>query len=106
MRIVIIVTAILLSTTAVAASRVNPVNEKVRKTFNTVFSNAVNTVWSVSGNYFIAYFVNDAVKTRALFNGKVRLVQIHPLFHRERSAFSYSTKSKANLPRQRDSRRF
>ncbi|PVD52095.1 hypothetical protein DC498_11965 [Terrimonas sp.] len=75
MKIIIFSAVIFLGITATAASRVTPVNEKVRKTFNEVFSNASTPAWNVSGDYYEASFVNASVKTRALFDSKGRLVQ-------------------------------
>ncbi|MBX2921706.1 MAG: hypothetical protein KF746_05915 [Chitinophagaceae bacterium] len=75
MKKIIFAAVIFLSTTASAASRINPVNEKVMKTFNEVFKNASAPAWNVSGDYYEASFVNASVKTRALFDSKGRLVQ-------------------------------
>ena len=75
MKTVLFSVALLLSITATAATRVNPVNEKVIKTFNEIFRNASNPVWNVSADYYEAWFINGSVKTRARFNSKGHLVQ-------------------------------
>lgn len=76
MKTVILSAAILLSVTATAAApEVNPVNEKVIKTFNEVFRNVSTPVWNVIGSYHEAFFVNASVKTRARFDSNGRLVQ-------------------------------
>lgn len=58
-----------------AASTVYPANEKVMKTFNEVFKNANDPVWSISEDYYEVSFVNASVKTRAWFNKKGHLIQ-------------------------------
>lgn len=76
MKTVVLSAAILLSVAAAtAAPKVNPVNEKVMKTFNEVFRNASTPVWNVIGGYYEAFFVNASVTTRARFNSKGHLVQ-------------------------------
>lgn len=76
MKTAILSAALLLSVAATAAaSRINPVNEKVMKTFNEVFRNVSTPVWNVAGNYYDAFFVNASVKTRARFDSKGHLVQ-------------------------------
>ncbi|MBX3257319.1 MAG: hypothetical protein KF862_24550 [Chitinophagaceae bacterium] len=75
MKKIIFSAVIFLSITATAASRINPVNEKVMKTFNEIFRNVSAPAWNVSGDYYEASFVNASVRTRAWFNRKGHLVQ-------------------------------
>ncbi|MFT3946538.1 MAG: hypothetical protein QM763_06140 [Agriterribacter sp.] len=76
MKTVIFSAVMFLSITATAATRVNPVNEKVMKTFSEVFRNVSAPVWNVSEEYYEASLINASVKTRAWFNKKGHLVQI------------------------------
>ncbi len=80
MKKIIFSAVIFLSITATAATRVNPANEKVMKTFNEVFRNASVPTWNVSENYYEASFVNASVRTRAYFDKKGRLVQTFRYF--------------------------
>lgn len=80
MKKIIFSAVIFLSITATAATRINPENEKVMKTFNEVFKNAGVPTWTISENYYEASFVNASVKTRAFFDKKGRLVQTFRYF--------------------------
>lgn len=66
---------LLFSLTATAATHLNPVNEKVIKTFNEIFKNVSTPTWRVFDNYYEASFVNASVKTRVWFDRKGHLVQ-------------------------------
>lgn len=71
------ISAALLLTVAFNASAnyADPANEKVIKTFKLLFKNAENVTWSNTENYYQANFTKSDISTRALFDGKGKLIQ-------------------------------
>jgi len=76
MKSLILSTALILSLTfSAAAARKEPSSEKAQKTFYSLFKDADNVSWINTGNLYEAFFFNDNIKTRALFDSKGNLVQ-------------------------------
>lgn len=73
----LILSAAVLFTVVISANAANtyPENQKVITTFNQIFKNATNVVWSQPGEYYEASFTSYAIKTRALLDARGNLVQ-------------------------------
>jgi len=72
-----ILSAVLLFNVATNSTAANtyPENEKVIKTFNEVFKNARNVIWSGTAHFYKASFFVASVRVSAMLDNKGNLVQ-------------------------------
>ncbi|WP_018627580.1 hypothetical protein [Niabella aurantiaca] len=75
MKLFILTAALSLSLNAMTAVASNPVNEKVMKTFNQVFTDARDVQWNTAAGYSEASFHSGTISVRAMIGNNGNLIR-------------------------------